>query len=172
MMKGAEDEQYQIIAKHLLAEMKDMHAYIAVRGSHNICETSDVSAGSMQLAMKKLRGVMDHRVKKTKWCVLRWPTPAMAQPVIAAPAIVRAVGRFLKMKISRGIANSGEVEARALPIATPPERNEKGIDRYLGRICMLHEQTAYERRHSLCGATTDGAGRQWRATRGGLQRGQ
>jgi hypothetical protein len=42
-------------------------------------------------------------------------------------------------------------------IATPPERNEKGIDRYLGRICMLHEQTAYERRHSLCGALEIGA---------------
>jgi hypothetical protein len=42
-------------------------------------------------------------------------------------------------------------------IATPPERNEKGIDRYLGRICMLHEQTAYERRHSLCGSLEIGA---------------
>jgi hypothetical protein len=42
-------------------------------------------------------------------------------------------------------------------IATPPERNEKGIDRYLGRICMLHEQTAYERRHSLCGPLEIGA---------------
>jgi aminopeptidase len=62
-----------------MTEMKDMDAYIAVRGSHNISETSDVSADSMQLAMKKLRGVMDHRVKKTKWCVLRWPTPTMAQ---------------------------------------------------------------------------------------------
>lgn len=79
MLSGAEDEQYQLIAKHLMTEMKDMDAYIAVRGSHNISETSDVSADSMQLAMKKLRSVMDHRVKKTKWCVLRWPTPAMAQ---------------------------------------------------------------------------------------------
>ncbi len=79
MLNGAEDQQYQIIAKHLLTEIKDMDAYIAVRGSHNISETSDVSASSMQLAARKMRGVMDHRVKKTKWCVLRWPTPAMAQ---------------------------------------------------------------------------------------------
>jgi aminopeptidase len=79
MLSGAEDEQYQLIAKHLLTEMKDMDAYIAVRGSHNISETADVPADSMQLAMKKLRGVMDYRIKKTKWCVLRWPTPAMAQ---------------------------------------------------------------------------------------------
>ena len=79
MMKGAEDGQYSIMSKHLLAEMKDMDAYIAVRGSHNITETSDVPADKMRLAMKHLRPVLDYRVKKTKWCVLRWPSSAMAQ---------------------------------------------------------------------------------------------
>ena len=79
MLSGAEDAQYQVMAKHLLAEMKDMDAYIAVRGSHNIAESSDVPADRMKLAMKHLRPVLDWRVKKTKWCVLRWPTPAMAQ---------------------------------------------------------------------------------------------
>jgi aminopeptidase len=59
--------------------MRDMQAYIAVRGSHNIAETSDVPADRMKLAMKHMRPVLDHRVKRTKWCVLRWPTPAMAQ---------------------------------------------------------------------------------------------
>jgi aminopeptidase len=33
----------------------------------------------MQLAMKHMRPVLDYRVKKTKWCVLRWPSPSMAQ---------------------------------------------------------------------------------------------
>jgi len=79
MLKGASDDQYRIIAKHLLAEMKDMDAYIAIRGSGNIAENSDVPAANMQLAMKHMRPVLDHRVKKTKWCVLRWPTPSMAQ---------------------------------------------------------------------------------------------
>ncbi len=79
LLKGAEDAQYRIISKHLLAEMKDMDAYIAVRGSHNIAESSDVPAAAMKLAMKHLRQVIDWRVKKTKWCVLRWPTPSMAQ---------------------------------------------------------------------------------------------
>ena len=79
MLNGAEDTQYQLMAKHLLAEMKDMDAYIAVRGSHNIAESSDVPAANMKLAMKHLRAVIDWRVKKTKWCVLRWPTPSMAQ---------------------------------------------------------------------------------------------
>ncbi|GAA5481651.1 aminopeptidase [Haloferula sargassicola] len=79
LLKGATDEQYQLMSKHLLAEMKDMNAYIAVRGSANIAETSDVPSKSMALAMKQLRPVMDWRVKKTKWCVLRWPNPSMAQ---------------------------------------------------------------------------------------------
>lgn len=79
MLKGAADAQYSLIAKHLLGEMQDMDAYIAIRGSHNISETSDVKQETMQLAMKHMRPVIDHRVKKTKWCVLRWPTPAMAQ---------------------------------------------------------------------------------------------
>jgi aminopeptidase len=79
MLLGASDEQYKVIAKNLLAEMRDMQAYIAVRGSHNIAETSDVPADRMKLAMKHMRPVLDHRVKRTKWCVLRWPTPAMAQ---------------------------------------------------------------------------------------------
>lgn len=79
MLKGATEEQYKLISKHLLTEMKDMDAYIALRGSNNISETSDLPQANMKLAMKNLRPVMDHRVKKTKWCVLRWPSPAMAQ---------------------------------------------------------------------------------------------
>ncbi len=79
MLKGAEDDQYHILAKHLLAEMKDMDAYIAIRGGLNIAETSDVPADRMKLAMKHMRPVLEHRVKKTKWCVLRWPSSSMAQ---------------------------------------------------------------------------------------------
>ena len=33
----------------------------------------------MKLAMKHMRPVLDYRVKKTKWCVLRWPSASMAQ---------------------------------------------------------------------------------------------
>lgn len=79
MLKGAVDAQYEIISRHLLAEMKDMDAYIAIRGGLNIAETSDVPAEKMKLAMKHMRPVLDHRVKKTRWCVLRWPSSSMAQ---------------------------------------------------------------------------------------------
>ncbi|MCP5533304.1 MAG: aminopeptidase [Akkermansiaceae bacterium] len=79
MLRGADDTQYGIITKHLLAEMRDMDAYIAIRGSENIMESSDVPAEKMKLAMKHMRPVLDHRVKRTRWCVLRWPSPSMAQ---------------------------------------------------------------------------------------------
>jgi len=79
MMAGATEEQFRVIAKLQLAEMREMDAYIAIRGSHNITEFSDISPKKMALAQGGLRKVIDHRVKKTKWCVLRWPHPAMAQ---------------------------------------------------------------------------------------------
>lgn len=79
MLNKATDEQYKLIAKHQLTEMKDMDAYIAIRGSHNICETSDVPAAQMKKVMSHMRKVLNHRVQKTKWCVLRWPNPSMAQ---------------------------------------------------------------------------------------------
>jgi len=75
----ASDRQLTLMAGHELARMKKMNAYIAVRGSHNITELSDVPADKMKLIGKKMRPVQDQRVKKTKWVVLRWPTPSMAQ---------------------------------------------------------------------------------------------
>ncbi len=75
----ATERQLDIAAAHELARMKKMDAYIGLRGSHNITELSDVPAPQMKLVAKKMRPVQDHRVKKTKWVVLRWPTPSMAQ---------------------------------------------------------------------------------------------
>ena len=75
----ASDRQLNFAASHELARMKKMQAYIALRGSNNITELSDVPVSKMQLVAKKMRPVQDQRVKKTKWCVLRWPTPSMAQ---------------------------------------------------------------------------------------------
>jgi aminopeptidase len=75
----ASDQQLNLMASHELARMKKMNAYIAVRGAHNITELADVPAEKMKLIGKKMRPVQDQRVKKTKWVVLRWPTPSMAQ---------------------------------------------------------------------------------------------
>jgi aminopeptidase len=79
LLRGAEESQYRLIAEYEMVRMKEVSAFIAVRGSHNVTEHSDVPAERMKLAMKLLKPVLDQRVNKTKWVVLRWPTPAMAQ---------------------------------------------------------------------------------------------
>ena len=59
--------------------MKKVQAYIAIRGSANASENADVPSDKMQLYSKTIRPVQNYRVNKTRWCVLRWPTPSMAQ---------------------------------------------------------------------------------------------
>jgi aminopeptidase len=59
--------------------MKKVQAYIAIRGSANASESSDVPGNRTALYSKTLRPVLDQRVNKTRWVVLRWPTPSMAQ---------------------------------------------------------------------------------------------
>jgi aminopeptidase len=76
---GATERQLNFSAAHELARMKKMRAYIGLRGSKNITELSDVPVDRLKLLAKKMRPVQDQRVKKTKWVVLRWPTPSMAQ---------------------------------------------------------------------------------------------
>jgi aminopeptidase len=79
MAIGAEEAQYETLSNIELARMQKMDAYIALRGSENIFEASDVPSSRVQLVSRLMRPVIDHRVNKTRWVVLRWPTPAMAQ---------------------------------------------------------------------------------------------
>ena len=76
---GAEEDQYADLAEVELARMKKMDAYIALRGSDNIFEASDVPPARGQMVARIMRPVLQHRVDKTKWVVLRWPTSSMAQ---------------------------------------------------------------------------------------------
>ncbi len=76
---NATGEQYDVIGRHTLKQMADMDAYIAVRGSNNINELSDVPSDKMKLIAEKMRPTLNYRVNETRWCVLRWPSTAMAQ---------------------------------------------------------------------------------------------
>jgi len=76
---GAEEAPFAIQAEVELARMKKMDAYIALRGSENIFEATDVPSARVQLVSRLMKPVLDHRVGRTKWVVLRWPTSAMAQ---------------------------------------------------------------------------------------------
>ena len=79
LLRGAEEDQYRLIADYELVRMRAVDAYIALRGSYNITEHSDVPPDRMQLALKLLQPVLEQRVNRTKWVVLRWPTGSMAQ---------------------------------------------------------------------------------------------
>ena len=80
IMLGARQEQLAKMAEYELVQMREMNAYLAIRGAENTSETADVPATQHQLFGKYYqRPVSDQRVNHTKWCVMRYPNPAMAQ---------------------------------------------------------------------------------------------
>lgn len=74
-------EQMEHWAEMDLIRMKQMQAYIAIRAGENINELSDVPEDRMKLYDKFYRKPvhLEQRVKHTKWVVLRYPNPSMAQ---------------------------------------------------------------------------------------------
>ncbi len=76
---GVTKEEASMILSLDLARMKKMQAYIGIRGSTNIAEMADVPEENMSLMAETLKPLSNYRVNKTRWVVLRWPTPSMAQ---------------------------------------------------------------------------------------------
>ena len=79
MSIDAQEAHLDLASAFQLAQMKKMSAYVALRGGDNITEMSDVPPEKMKLVARKMKPVLDWRVRKTRWCVLRWPSPNMAQ---------------------------------------------------------------------------------------------
>ena len=80
MMYGSQ-AQMDLIADAEALRMSNVDAYIGVRGNHNIAELSDLTEEAHKLYRDTIwkRVHIDIRVPKTRWVVLRWPHPAMAQ---------------------------------------------------------------------------------------------
>lgn len=77
---NATEEQSKIYGTRDLEFMKEMQAYIGIRGGFNINETSDVPDDRRQIYQQHWqKPVLDQRVDKSKWVVLRWPGSSMAQ---------------------------------------------------------------------------------------------
>lgn len=74
-------DQLKLMAETDAGEMDQMDCYVAVRGSENVSELSDVPAENMKLYDIHYTTPVHHdiRVKKTRWVVLRYPNAAMAQ---------------------------------------------------------------------------------------------
>ena len=79
MLLGATEDQVQMMADMEMAQMKAMDAYIAIRGSDNTAELSDVPTEQMNMYYRIMDPVTEERVNHTKWVVLRYPNNAMAQ---------------------------------------------------------------------------------------------
>lgn len=81
LLLGMTPENAELAAGIDLHEMKQMTAYIALRGADNVMEGSDVPAATRALWQKVYSHPvhMQQRVPHTKWVVLRWPSPSMAQ---------------------------------------------------------------------------------------------
>ncbi len=64
-----------------LERMKRMQCYVGIRGAANVSEMSGIAPEQMkQVGRLYAKPVhFDQRVNHTKWVVLRWPTPSMAQ---------------------------------------------------------------------------------------------
>ena len=81
LLLGATEEQLRLMAERDAGEMAQMDCYIAIRGADNVSELSDVPSEKMELYDRLYSIPVHHdiRIPKTRWCVLRYPNPAMAQ---------------------------------------------------------------------------------------------
>ncbi len=81
LIMHSSEEQMGLIADVEAFRMERVDAYIGLRGSLNIAELSDIPTDGhkryQEHVMKKVH--LDIRVPSTRWVVLRWPLPAMAQ---------------------------------------------------------------------------------------------
>lgn len=75
----ASEKSIKDISELSLNEMKQMDAFVAIRGGNNAFYSSDVPQEQKIMIDKAMRPVQDWRVKKTKWVILRWPTDGFAQ---------------------------------------------------------------------------------------------
>jgi len=81
LMRGATQAKWAFEAENDAALMRGVQAYIGIRANDNSFETGDVSAEKTELYAKHYSKLVHGqiRVPDTRWVVLRYPTPAMAQ---------------------------------------------------------------------------------------------
>ncbi len=81
LRKHAVREQFELVAQVENLQMQNMQCYIGARGNYNVAELSDVPGDKMKIYESTVwKDVhIETRVKKTRWCVIRWPSPSMAQ---------------------------------------------------------------------------------------------
>ena len=81
LLKDCNEEQIKLWAQTDLSLMQKMDAYIGIWGGSNNAENSSVRRENNQIYEKFYSNPvhMHERVKNTKWVILNYPTPSMAQ---------------------------------------------------------------------------------------------
>jgi aminopeptidase len=81
LLLGCNEQQIGLIAEVEAERMRNMQAYIGIRASKNSSDWSDVPGDKMAIYMKHWSKKVhsEIRVPNTKWCVMRYPNPSMAQ---------------------------------------------------------------------------------------------
>lgn len=81
LLNGCSEKQLKETAAFEVARMKEMQAYIGVRGGANVSELSGVPPEKMKLYMQHYWSTLhaEVRIKSTRWCILRYPGNSMAQ---------------------------------------------------------------------------------------------
>lgn len=81
LMVGGSDGNWKLIADAERLTMENVQAYVGIRGNPNVSELSDVPGDKQRMYETHVwqRVHQQVRVKSTRWVVLRWPSPSMAQ---------------------------------------------------------------------------------------------
>jgi len=81
LMSRGTERQFETQAEIELAQMKNVQAYVGLRGADNSSELADVPGDRMGMFSRLVSHPvhLDYRVNHTRWVVLRYPTPSMAQ---------------------------------------------------------------------------------------------
>ena len=81
LIEDAGEDNLKAWTAYDLARMEKMQCYLGLRGSENVSEMAGVDEAQMKkwarLYQKPVH--FERRINHTRWCVLRWPTPSMAQ---------------------------------------------------------------------------------------------
>lgn len=88
MLRGASEEQFREWADRDYGHMQQMQCYVAIRSGSNASDLSDVPEQQMRLYNRiyQQKVHLEHRVKKMRWVVLRYPNASMAQSAAMSTA--------------------------------------------------------------------------------------
>jgi len=79
LLRESVPAQFETAKKWLFPQMKNMDAYCVIRGAENMFEMANVPLKNYAQAAKIMKPIQNYRVNKTKWVLLRWPTPGFSQ---------------------------------------------------------------------------------------------